>query len=131
MQKKAQFTIEFILIFAMAFLIFLILLVFVTRYVDFANTETEKEKLGTLAENIKKNIVLAHQSGQGFEVEVVIPSEYDDEKINISADHDMLYIKSVSSNFIVTRQIPAVGGNFKIGCNKIKKEGGLIEITDC
>jgi len=131
MQKKAQFTIEFMLLFAMTFLIFLILIVFVTKYIDYSNHESDKLALNTFAENIKKNIVLARDSGQNFEVKIDIPLTYDDKIINVTVDQDTLYVKNNATNYMVMKTIPIVNGEFKLGCNKIKKENGVISIVDC
>jgi len=131
MQKKAQFTIEFMLLFAMAFLVFLILIIFVTKYLDYSHNESDKLALDTFAENIKKNIVLARESGQNFEVQIDIPLEYDGKIINVTVDQDVLYVKNNVTNYMVMKTIPIVNGEFKLGCNKIKKENDVISIVDC
>jgi len=128
MQNRSQITVEFMLIFSMAFLVFLVLVLIITQYVDESNTQSEKDRMDAFAESIRKNIMLAKNSGSGYEVKVSIPEKLDGYEYDIFADGDILYVKNIQSGNLVYRIIPNVSGNFQKGCNRIYKDNKGIYI---
>jgi len=124
---------EFMLLFAIAFLVFLVLLTFVTEFVGFSSNKAEQRRLDTMAESIRKDIMLAHDSGSGYEARLTIPDNIDGIKIDVYVDPavDVLYIKSLFSNRTAILALPELTGLLQIGCNRISKNSGVIQIASC
>jgi uncharacterized protein (UPF0333 family) len=127
---RAQFTMEFMLLFAIAFLIFLVSLTLVIDYVSTSSHRAEQKTLNAYAESIRKDIMLAYESGTGFNATLEIPSTYEGSRIEVAVDEgaDMLIIKSTLTNKTVVASLPDVAGSLETGCNRIWKNGGVIQI---
>ncbi len=132
MQKKGQFTIEFMLIFLMALMIFLIVLAYITLYVEENKNNYDLAAYQNFAQSIKKNIMLAYDSPEGFEIELFLPKTIDEIPINITIDNNLLYIINKQTKESININLPETNGNFKTGeCNKIIKKQGEIKIENC
>jgi len=131
--KKAQFTLEFMLLFLVAFMIFLILLTFVVKFVEHSTERAEEKRLVTFAESVRNHIMIAYDSGEGFTVELDVPAIVDGTPINITMDDgaDILYVMSRMTNKTIIKMLPDISGELEIGCNKIYKRDGVINIEDC
>jgi len=131
--KRGQFTVEFMLLFAIAFFLFLVLLTFITQYVTDSTEQAELKRLNSIAESLKKDVVLAYESGTGFEARLNIPNSIDGTQINITIDEavDVLFVRSTLSNQTVMKNLPKVSGTFTTGCNTIRKENEEVKIATC
>lgn len=129
---KAQFTVEFMLIFGMAFLIFLISLALVIRFVEDYQDESVQKKLDTFGESIKKNIALAYEGGENFESELRVPEDIDGIKFTIKTDAgaDAIIIYAKETNHSAVKFLAPIDGTINIGCNKLTKDGE-VKITGC
>lgn len=132
MQKKAQFATEFIILFSFAFLIFLIVLSGIIIYISDNRTNINNEKLDAFGDSIKKNIVLAHESQEGFNIEFHIPNKIDDTNIDVRIDVDTLLIINTDNSQTIMKSLPKTTGDFVVGtCNRIYKENNVIFIEVC
>ncbi len=130
--RRSQFTLEFMMIFVLAFFIFLLLLALIVRMADQNRTATEKKKIELLADTVKNDLMLAYQSGQSFETQLSIPDNLDGSDFEIEIDNgaDILYVSNPSMNVSVFRSIPDVSGCLKKGCtHNISKENNVIQIV--
>jgi hypothetical protein len=131
-KKKSQFATEYIMLFSFAFLIFLILISIIIIYLDNNQINNNTEKLNAFGESIKKNIVLAHESGDGFNIQFHVPNKIDDTNVNVTIDSNMLVIINTDTNQSIMKNLPTVTGNFEVGkCNKIFKNNNIITIDVC
>jgi len=131
MLKKSQFTLEFLLIFVLAFFVFLVILAFVIRLADANQVRSEQKRLEIFADSVKSELILAQDSGSHFESEIEIPDQLSGLGYNLSLDEDadVLIVTSAVLNVSATRVIPDVKGCFKKGCKHlIVKQGGVINI---
>jgi len=130
---KAQFTMEFMLLFSIAFLVFLVSLALVVRYVDSRNQDTEVAQLQRLGEGIKKDIILAYESGDGYSAQLQVPSDINTNPVTVQLDEDvdLLYVKSVNSQQTRIFNLPDVSGSMGPGCNTIVNTEGVIQIATC
>ena len=128
--SKGQFTIEFMLLFVLAFFVFLVLLFFVNHYVVKSTEDIEHKKLSSLAEAITKDIMLAQESESQFESTLIIPNKIEGVDVHVILDSqaDIIYVRSDITNKTVYRYLPDVEGSLLPGCNRILKENDKIKI---
>ena len=129
---KAQFSLEFILIFVVAFLIFLSLLALLTTMVEDRRSETAQVRLDILADGIKQYVQLAHQSTTRFEASVTLPPDLEGMAYNVSVDLETaLVVFSEESKVAAYKNIPAMQGQFQKGCNRLVKKEDVIRVVPC
>jgi len=138
MQKRSQFTVEFVIIFSVAFFFFLVLLTMIDHFIANNREEAELKKMNALGESIRKNLALADETGTGFEIQMRIPEDLDGQQYEIFIDEDvnLLYLRHAETNTMVPKAIPDTSvtdpnGIISKGCNKITKENGKIFIRPC
>ncbi len=131
MRKRSQLTVEFMFIFAMAFLIFLVLVTIIIQFVDSSRTNMQQDRFDSFAEGIQKNFQLAKDSGTGFAVTMVLPQKIGGYDYTISNEPDVVYIQDQQTGILAYRIIPNSTGTLQKGCNRITKEKGVIKIEAC
>jgi hypothetical protein len=130
--SRAQFSLEFILIFTIAFLIFLGLLTLLSFLVEDKYKQSEQVKLDLLAENVKRHLLLAHQSATSFEAQITLPNTLEGLDYTISVEMDNTLVVYNDENKIASyKNIPQIGGQFQKGCNRIIKQGDVIRVVMC
>jgi hypothetical protein len=123
---RAQFTLEFVLIFVAAFMIFLLLLVIAARFVDDIRGVSERDRIDTLAESLRRDLVLAKNSGTIYQSRVLLPATLDGLEYAIVIDQETLIVKAtVDRPLEVHKKIPEIreGQFVKNRCNTINKDG--------
>jgi hypothetical protein len=130
--SRAQFSLEFILIFVIAFLIFLGLLSLLTFLVEDTYKGSEQSKLDILAESVKRHLLLAHNSGTEFEARLNLPANLEGMEYNISIDMNNTLVVFNDENKIASyKNLPEVSGQLQKGCNRILKRQGVIQLGPC
>jgi hypothetical protein len=130
--NRSQFSLEFILIFTMAFLLFLGLVSLITFLVEDKHKQSEQVKLDLLAENVKRHLLLAHQSGTSFEAELTLPLKLENLDYNITVEmNNTLVVYNEENNIASYKNIPQAYGQLQKGCNKIIKRADVIRIVAC
>ncbi len=131
MRKRSQFTVEFMFIFTIAFLIFLVLVTIIIQFVDSSRTKMQFDRFDSFAEGIQKNFLLARDSGTGFAVTLNLPDTIDGYSYTISNEKDAVFIQDSDAGILAYRIIPNSTGMLKKGCNMITKENSVIKIEEC
>jgi hypothetical protein len=130
--SRAQFSLEFILIFTLAFLLFLGLVSLLTFLVEDKHRESEQVKLDLLAEDVKRHLLLAQQSGASFEAGLTLPAKLENLDYNITVDmNNTLVIYNDENKVASYKNVPEVHGQFQKGCNRIIKRADVIRIVAC
>jgi hypothetical protein len=127
MKKRCQFSVEFIMIFALVFFIFLILLGMIIKLADDEKQKAVQKGFDMVADSIRGSLMLAQASATNYEAQIYVP-----EKIN-GLDYDVgIYGKNIlllnDSGHKSLRDIPAADGSIAHGCNRIIKKEGVISI---
>lgn len=131
-QCKSQFTVEFMLIFTAAFIVFLLILAVVTMGVELVTRDAERDKLDGFAESVRKDLVIASESGTSYQATLTLPALLEGIPYDIVIDAGVLIVNStIDRNIMVNKPVPNVVGQFQKGmCNKITKNTmGVIEIV--
>ena len=104
---KAQMSVEFIFLFTIVFFIFLVVIGFADRYMADSNDTAERNKLDIIGDSLKKELILAKESGTEFESSFKLQKSIDgaDYIINVDAA-DTLYLKHGAKDVAVTKLIP-------------------------
>lgn len=128
---KAQFTMEFMLLFTFAFFMFLLILAIMTRFADSGIDSMEIQKLENIAEGVRRAVALAEESGTDFQSSIEIPRNIDGVPLGIILDDqvDIIYVKNNLTNHSIVMSIPDVTGSILPGCNIIRKTGGTVGIS--
>jgi hypothetical protein len=131
--RKGQFTLEFGILFSAAFLIFLMLVVIMTKYSDDIRGTSERQKLDTFAEGLRRDIVLASQSGAEYSAEIDLPDTIEGVPYDIFIDASVIIVNTtVDRPLMVHKPIPNATGQFQKGmCNRILKKEGVISVSTC
>lgn len=121
---------EFIMIFSIVFLLFLVIATVIVGYSESQKKEMESESLRILADSINDKITLAQSSGTSYQAKINVPNMLDGSSYDISViDGDLLVLNS-SADRLETK-IPKVIGTINKGCNNITKTAGVISIASC
>jgi hypothetical protein len=133
--KKSQVSIEFMILFAIIFFIFIALAGFFPEFLDKINTNQKIAQ--QIVDDVKVKTISDSLSQSDFETIVQIPKKingvYIDVDVEGSSDNIIL-IKQKDSGFILARaflpKIDAVNGTFSANgfVLKIKKESNLLTI---
>jgi len=129
---------EFMLLFAFVFLVFLMFVAALIHYIEVANQNSRTERFEAFAENIRKNIVLVNEGGNGFQIDINLPPDIEGIDYQIEIDHvgNMLRVSPVGHNPIF-KPIPQADGDFvkdavDIKCNRIEKiNPDEVDIDEC
>jgi len=110
MKKRGQYTLEFVIIFSVVFLSFLIILAFLVQYIDRSQRASNYKTLDAFAESIREDIILADESSAKFESKINIPDNLYGEVIEVKVDvaADVLYVKNTYSDESVYKPLPDV-----------------------
>ena len=133
--SKAQFSVEFILLFAMLMFIFLLLLVAADKFMG-ANADAEEQhKLDSVGEIIKKELLLAKQSPTEFESKIKLPLNVDGTSYTIEFDgQETMIISHATLDLSVIKEIPKTNIMTSLSagnCYLVKKDStGELSIDD-
>ena len=133
---KAQMSVEFIFLFVVVFFIFLLIIGFADRYMADSNDTAERNKLDIIGDSLKKELILAKESGTEFESKVELPNSIDGAGYEISIDEaDTLYLKHLVKDVTVTKFVPNITEPFPTlnagSCYKIIKNLNFINFFFC
>lgn len=131
--KRAQFAMEFIMLFIMSVFIFLLILGISGSYMEESRIRSEQKKLELFADSIKNEIELAKYSETEFELEVMIPLEIEGTKFSaVIEPKDILVINHLTLDITIIKKIPEIDATMTLTPGqtyKIKKtDTGVIKI---
>jgi hypothetical protein len=128
--KKGQFSMEFIMIFALVFFVFVLIIGLIVAYSGNQKTRISQQGLEMIAKTVTDSITLAATSGTDFQTKITLPATLDSALYNIwIVDKDTLVIASGDAR--LERKLPMTEGSIIIGCNKITKQSGVVSIGTC
>jgi hypothetical protein len=105
--KKAQFAVEFIMLFVISLFIFLLILGITVLYMDESRTRAEQKKLELFAEGFKQQLELAKSSDQVFETTYKIPSDLDGTLFTLAIDaKNRLIVTHSELKITIIKDIP-------------------------
>jgi hypothetical protein len=128
---RAQFTMEFMLLFTFVFFTFLVILSVVTHMAETGIDGLEVRKLENIAESIRKTVELAHESGTGFQATISVPDNIEGVPIIVQVDDavDIVYVENTMTGHTVTKSLADFTGTLGSPCSTVRKQGGLVEIV--
>jgi uncharacterized protein (UPF0333 family) len=125
--KKAQISVEYMTMFFISMIIFIIFIsVFYNNRREII-IETNQKQLNEIALSIQNEIITASNMNNGYKRIFIIPSQLSSNTYNISNNYYMFWIES--NNFFISKRIPSINGSLKKGTNIIKKENNYIFIN--
>jgi hypothetical protein len=128
--RQGQFSMEFIMIFSLVFLLFMIIATVIVGYSDSKRKDIESDSLRILADSITDKITLAQSSGTSYQGKLNVPMKIDDQSYNIDIiDGDLLVLRSDADRY--ETKIPNITGTIIKGCNNITKSEGVLRIVSC
>jgi hypothetical protein len=128
MKKRCQFSVEFIIIFALVFFIFLLLLAMIIKLADDEKQKAVQKGFDMVADSIQDSLVLALASATNYEAQIYVPENINGlgYEVGIYGKNTLLVNNSEHSSY---RDIPYTEGSIVKGCsNKIIKKNGVIKI---
>lgn len=130
---RAQYTMEFILVFTLVFMAFVLMVVLVTNYVGSIRSGAEAARLNSLAEDVRKNIMIAYETRADIEIRVTLPQTAQGlaYSIWIDAQADVLHLQNSGLGIAVVKHLPDVSGQIQKGCNIIEKNGAQVDVSPC
>lgn len=129
---NAQLSLEFVLIFVMAFILFLSLVVVLSNYIDRNNEKLEDNKLEIVAAAIQKELLLSYKSSGYFERIFYVSPKIDGAPYDLYVDmNDTLFTCWNGTKCITPKAIPKIEGNITKGCNKVIKNETKIKVESC
>ena len=124
---RGQSAVEFMIVFG-AMLFFFTIFFIVIQESIYENSREERNILANdIALSVKEEILLAHESSEGYMRSFHVPLNIYglDYGINLSEGHVYLYSEKIGISYIVSD----VSGNIVKGNNTIRKEGGTIYLN--
>ncbi len=125
--KKAQGVIEFIILFGVALLFFVVIIATIQESQSQKNKEKERLIAQNVALDIQDEINLAAESSDGYERNFTTPENIIglDYTINVSQG----YIFLTLGDYVVDYNVVQVVGQIQKGNNLIKKENGTVYLN--
>ena len=126
-KKKAQGTIEFIILFGALLLFFIGFLSVIQKNIGDKNEEKERIILQNVVLNIKEEINMAAESSDGYFREFKTPQNILGKDYEIIIESTFIYATMEKEGF--SYKIHEVNGNITKGENNITKENGTIYLN--
>ncbi|MFH1451577.1 MAG: hypothetical protein ABIF88_00180 [archaeon] len=122
--RRAQGTIEFLVIFIAIFFFFLFFLIAVKISTNDRVFENKVDVARDLALMVRDEISLAHESSEGYSREFYVPPNIVGADYEISINESWVYVSS--SRIGISYSVLNVTGNVQKGTNFIRKQGGEV-----
>ena len=127
--KKAQGSIEFIVITGFILVMFIVIL----GVIQERSIEKSKEKreiaLKDTAKNIQKEINLAFESTNGYTRSFEVPGKIINAEYNITLVKGLVYLETLDKKNAIALPIPEITGIIKNGTNTIRKINNTVIIN--
>ncbi|MBN1157184.1 hypothetical protein JXA85_06175 [Candidatus Woesearchaeota archaeon] len=129
---RSQSSFEFIVIFTIAFLVFISFVsVTESRFTGHQDSMTQ-EHLQILANTIQDYFRLVNESQFNMVMEVNIPTTIDGKEYDMQADSNTLIIRDPEMGYSAYADIPSIMKyDIRKGCNKIIKDKNGVTIEEC
>lgn len=126
--KKSQSAIEFIIIFGVILIFFVLFMGIIKGNQNDKIKENKEIVFQNIVLDVRDEINIAAGASEGYYREFDVPDNVygEDYEINITEDYD-LYLQSES--YYVAFKTAEVNGTVKKGINKIKKENGTVYLN--
>jgi len=125
--KKAQVTIEFIVIFGIVFLFSAVFVYTVIERMSISRDEQRIEYLKDVALIIKHEILIAHKAEDGYSRAFDIPKNVLGKNYAVSVDKNLLTVKSGKYSYSV--RVGNFTGSINITHNVVRKVGGVVYLN--
>lgn len=126
-QKRAQGSIEFLLMLGFALLFLVVMLEVISHKVSTLNKEKEQINLEDLALSIQKELEIADKSPDGYIREFKLPETLNRKEYDMTIQERELYVSNARGG--ITLYIPKVQGQFNKGDNTIRKNEGIVYVN--
>ena len=121
MLKKAQSAIEFLIIVSFLLFFFTSFFLVLSENINTKSKENINQKVTNLAYTIQQEIILAHESTDGYNRVFKIPEDIEGLKYEITMTKNQIYIKSYDNKYAITVPILNTTGTLIKGNNNITK----------
>ena len=125
---KGQSSIEYFILTAVLFLVFIIMMKVILSYSEIVNVEKRNLLADDLINKARIEIGLAADVNDGYQREFTLSEKIEGRAYNLTAQDNQLIL--VVGNMDYWRFIPLVNGTFNKGINKIEKRGGIIYLNE-
>jgi hypothetical protein len=129
MGKKAQASIEFIVLSGFIIFFIIVFLVIIQSGVSSRINERNAEIYSELIFDVQDEINMAFKSSDGYRREFNLPQRIEGTDYNITIIGNSIYLKTDDKKFAMSVSTMPVTGNVAKGINVIKKEGGVIYLN--
>ncbi|MFA5060868.1 MAG: hypothetical protein WC494_00955 [Candidatus Pacearchaeota archaeon] len=127
--KKAQSSIEFIILTGFVLLFIIIFLFAMNRNLSGSLIQKRESIVSNLLMSVQDEINLASKSSNGYLREFYIPSTIDNLEYNISILEGTLYIITENKKYSSVVLVSSVVGQPKKGKNMIRNQDGIVYIN--
>jgi len=129
MLKKAQSAIEFLIIVSFLLFFFTSFFLVLSENINTKSKENINQKVTNLAYTIQQEIILAHESTDGYNRVFKIPEDIEGLKYEITMTKNQIYIKSYDNKYAITVPILNTTGTLIKGNNNITKQNKIVSIN--
>jgi hypothetical protein len=127
--KKAQSAIEFLIIVGAMLFFFVSVLGVFQQNLEIKSKEKRNLEIQETALTIQNEIAVASKSIDGYERELRVPTTIANLEYDISINGNLIYLNTTNGRHAMALPIQNVTGQIQKGTNIIRKEDGLVYIT--
>ena len=127
--KKAQVSIEFIMVFGVLLFFTLIFILVIQENIEDKVHQRENILVKEIALTVQNEINLALQSGDGYLREFELPQKAGNLDYEINIDSGVVYIKTTNGRNALTIPVADVVGDINLTTNTIEKINGIVYLN--
>ena len=128
LKKRAQGTIEFILIFGAILFFFIAFFSIIQRNISNQNEDKEKILLQSIALDVRDEINMAAESSDGYSRNFTLPENILGKDYEINISDNFVYVSTEKNGFVY--RISQVSGSIQKGINRIIKQNGMVTLLN-
>lgn len=123
--EKGQSTIEFLILIGAVFFFFIVFLYIVQINISDKAGEEKSVAIEEIGSTIQDEIILASESGEGYERSFILPNDVAGVDYNVSIGEGVVYVRTVDGKHAIVLPVFNVTGQPQKGENIIRKEEGI------
>jgi hypothetical protein len=128
-QKKAQSSIEFIVLIGFVLFFFVIFMLIIEENMSLKRYQSQSSKIKELAVDVQDELNLALGASDGYQRNFFIPDQVAGLDYQINITEEMVYIRTDNGKHAIALPVANATGDVRKGMNQIKKENGEIKLN--